>query len=106
MLTAPVPRVAASEAALTIRVLISGGVARKDVIIQAFIERDSRNRAVTFVVDSAQFYRSSTSDLEGERAPRTKEARFKDVPSGNYSVVVKLMGSSGERAQSVSSVAF
>lgn len=76
-----------------------------DLVVQAFIAPDPRNRSVTFVIDSARMYASSTAELEGDRAPRTKEVRFRAVPSGEYEVRVTLVGSDGERAQEFLNVA-
>ncbi len=86
-------------------VRVAPGPAPKDLVIQAFIERDPRNRALQFVVDSGDFYGSSTSELEGDRAPRAQEARFRRVPGGEYQVIVRLMSADGERARSVVTVA-
>ncbi len=93
------------EKVLDVRVVTAPGPAPKDLVIQAFIERDPRNRALQFVVDSGDFYGSSTSELEGDRAPRAQEARFRRVPGGEYQVIVRLMSADGERARSVVTVA-
>ena len=76
-----------------------------DLIIQAFIPPDARNRSVVFVIDSPQLYASSSAELEAERAPRTTQARFRGVPYGEYHVRVTLVGSDGERAQEITSIA-
>jgi hypothetical protein len=88
-----------AESGLVVRVLPIIGRAPTDIVVQAFIDRDARNRTVTFIVDSEEFYGSSTYDLDGERAPRTKEVRFKRLPAGFYLVRVVLSGPDGERAR-------
>ena len=83
--------------ALTARVRPSAGLAPSDVVIQAFIEPHALNRSVTFVVDSGGFYSSSVAELDGDRAPRAKEVRFRMLPAGSYEVRLTLMGADGER---------
>jgi len=85
------------------RVRPSFGVAPADVIVQAFIEPNALNRSVTFVVDSENFYSSSVVELDGERAPRAKEVRFRMLPAGSYEVRLTLIGSDGERGSLVRS---
>jgi hypothetical protein len=91
----------AEEKALEIRVLPVRGRAPTDLIVQAFISPDARNRSLVVVIDSPEMYASSSADLEAERAPRTTQVRFRGVPGGEYQVRVTLVGSDGERAQQV-----
>ena len=91
----------ADEKVLEIRVLPVRGRAPTDLIIQAFISPDTRNRSVVFVIDSRELYASSSAALEADRAPRTTQVRFRGVPEGEYQVRVTLVGSDGERAQQV-----
>jgi hypothetical protein len=88
---------AAGEQALSGRVTPSSGLAPSDVVIQAFIEPNPLNRSVTFVVDSASFYTSSVVPLDGDRAPRAKQVRFRMLPAGSYEVTLTLIGADGER---------
>src|SRR5262249_46272326 len=55
-----------------------------NVRVQAFIEPDARNRSIEFVLDSESLYTSSTAELDGDRAPRTKEVMFRNLPAGTY----------------------
>lgn len=87
----------AGGGALTARVRPSAALAPSDVVIQAFIEPHALNRSVTFVVDSGAFYSSSVAELDGDRAPRAKEVRFRMLPAGSYEVRLTLMGADGER---------
>jgi hypothetical protein len=95
----------AAEEPLAIRVLPLSGRGPRDIIIQAFIEPDARNRSVEVILDSEGFYASSTLQLDANRAPRTTETRFRRVPAGEYSVQVRLFGSDGERAREVTVLA-
>jgi len=88
---------AAAGQALTGRVRPSVAFAPSDVVIQAFIEQSALNRSVTFAMDSGAFYTSSVAELDGDRAARVKEVRFRMVPAGVYQVSVTLFGTEGER---------
>lgn len=87
---------AAERRPLEIRVAPVRSPAPTDLVVQAFIERDSRNRAVTFTVESPAFYGSSTTHLDGAQSPRTVEVRFRKVPRGAYQVRVTLIDADGE----------
>ena len=100
MLAVAVP-LRAGDKVLEIRVLPVRGRAPTDLIVQAFITPDARNRSLIFVIDSAEMYGSSSAALEAERAPRTTQVRFRGVPEGEYQVRVTLVGSNGDRAQEV-----
>jgi hypothetical protein len=80
------------------RVSPATGVAPADLLIQAFIEPDDRNRFVEFEVDSEAFYASSMAPLEGAEAPRAREVRFRMLPSGLYTIRIALIGTTGRRA--------
>jgi hypothetical protein len=67
--------------------------------IQLSIEPESDNRAVRVVAESADFYRSSEIQLNGERAPRITVFRYRSLPAGAYDVRSILIGTNGkERA--------
>ena len=83
------------------RLFAAAVLAPTDVVVQAFIEPDRRNRRVEFVVDSESMFASSTVELDGEHAPRTKEVRFRRLPAGMYEVRVTLIGTNGERGTAV-----
>jgi hypothetical protein len=75
--------------------------APSDVLVQAFIEPHARNRLVELVIDSDAFFSSSTVELDGEHAPRTKEVKFRRLPAGTYEVRVTLIGTDGARGTAV-----
>src|ERR1051325_2287632 len=88
---------AAAGDALTARVRPRIGAALSDVVIQAIIEPNALNRWVTFAADSKDFYTSSLTELDGDRAPRIMEMRFRTLPEGSYEVRVTLYGTDGQR---------
>jgi hypothetical protein len=98
LVTAQAP--AAGGRALDLRVIVQG-TGLSDVIVRAFIEPDPHNRAVEFVVDADQYYGSSVKVLDTDRAPRTNEVKFLQLPSGEYEVRVTLLGDTGVRDRAV-----
>lgn len=70
-----------------------------NLTIQLSIEPDLDNRAIRVIAESAEFYRSSEIELDGDRAPRTSVFRYRSVPAGDYEVRSVLLGTRGtERA--------
>ena len=92
------PQPIAEQRPLVIRVLPPGRLAPTDLVVQAFVERNPRNRAVKFTVDSPAFYGSSTKALDGDQAPRALDVRFREVPAGPTLVQVTLIGATGDVA--------
>ena len=84
---------------VTARVASIGAFGAAQVTIRAFIERDSRNRFVEFAISSADFYRSSRTQLEGDRAPRMKMITYERLPPGLYEVIVTVTGIDGVRGR-------
>ena len=66
------------------------------LIVRTTIEPDPDNRALEIVIDSQDFYRSSTIQLEGDQAPRTSVVEFRGVPGGNYEISARVLGQGGE----------
>jgi hypothetical protein len=83
------------------RVVPPTAYAPSDVLIEAIIEPDAHNRYVEVVIDSGAFFSSSTAELDGERAPRKKEVRFRKLPAGTYKVSVTIFGTDGRRGTAV-----
>jgi len=100
-LVVSVQQPSAEQRPLVIRVMPLRGLAPIDLVVQGFIERNPRNRAVRFTVDSPGFYGSSTTALDGEQSPRAMEVRFRQVPAGEYRVEASLIGAMGEVAYDV-----
>ena len=91
---APATFVAAKES-LSIRVSPAVSFAPANLVIRTTIEPDASNRAVEIVADSADFFRSSAIELDGERAPRTTMFEFRSLPAGEYHVQVSVIGADG-----------
>ena len=66
--------------------------------VRTVIEADIDNRALEIVAQSADYYRRSSIQLDGARAPRLNVFEFRNLPTGTYDVMSVLVGSGGERA--------
>jgi len=80
---------------VSIRVTPEQSFAPANVVIRASVEPDAANRAMEVVADGDLFYRSSTVDLDGDRAPKTMTFEFPGLPPGDYQVTVVLIGAGG-----------
>jgi hypothetical protein len=80
---------------IRVRVVPAFALNPADVIVETVIEPDVRNRGVEITVDSANFFTTSTVTLEGERAPRVRTTRFRQLPAGNYEVSATLVQDNG-----------
>ena len=67
-----------------------------NLVVRAMIEANADNRAVEIIAESADFYRSSQIQLEGEKAPRTNQFEFRSLPPGTYEVRALLIGADGQ----------
>jgi hypothetical protein len=56
------------------------------VWVRVTVERDAANRTLKIVADGDNFYRSSTIQIEGDRAPRTFNVALKSLPGGDYQI--------------------
>jgi len=72
-----------------------------NLVVRATIEVDAGNRAVEIVAESADFYRSSEIQLEGDRAARITTFEFRSLPPGTYEVRAKLFGADGQQRAAV-----
>jgi hypothetical protein len=86
-----------ADEALTIRVAPRVAMAPATLVIDAVAERDVANRALQIQVDSADYYRSSLIQLDGDQGPRTTTMRYEGVPGGTYEVRAILLGVGGKR---------
>jgi hypothetical protein len=82
---------------LTIKVSPAISFAPANLNVRTMIEADAQNRMVEVVADSANFYRSSEIQLEGDKAPRTTNFEFRSLPPGTYEVTVMLIGADGRQ---------
>lgn len=81
---------------MTLKVSPAVAFAPANLIVRATIIADADNRAVEIVAESADFYRSSMIELEGDKAARTNQFEFRSLPPGTYEVRAKLFGANGE----------
>ena len=82
---------------ITVKVSPAVAFAPANLVVRTMIEADQDNRAVEIVAESADFYRSSQIQLEGDRAPRTTNFEFLSLPPGTYEVRALLIGTGGEQ---------
>ena len=82
---------------LTLRVTPTVTSAPAEVVVTATVERNADNRALEIAAESDDFFRSSLVTLEGDQAPRTTQLHLRNLPGGEYVVMVVLHGSHGER---------
>ena len=71
---------------LALRVSPAVAFAPANLSVRATIEADAANRSIEIVAESADFYRSSAIQLDGDSAPRTSTFQFRSLPTGEYSV--------------------
>jgi hypothetical protein len=86
---------------LALRVSPSVSFAPANLIVRTTVEADAANRSIEVVAESADFYRSSTIELDGDKAPRTKQFEFRSLPQGTYSVKAFLLGTDGHMRATV-----
>ena len=82
---------------IAIRVSPAMSFAPANLVIRTSVEPDADNRVMEIVADSEEFYRSSTVQLEGDRAPKTTAFEFRSLPPGEYRVTAVLFGADGQR---------
>jgi hypothetical protein len=90
---------AGASPSLGIKVSPAVSFAPANLIIRTSVDPDAGNRALEVVAQSADFYRSSTVTLDGDRAPKTTQFEFRSLPPGEYEISVVVTGADGrERA--------
>jgi len=82
---------------LEMRVSPTVAIAPADLMVRTMVEANSANRSIEIVAESADFYRSSEIPLDGEKAARTAQFAFRNLPSGLYSVRAVLKGANAEQ---------
>jgi hypothetical protein len=65
--------------------------------VRTTVEADADNRMLEVVAQSADFYRSSSIQLDGANASRLNVFEFKSLPSGVYDVTSILIDSHGRQ---------
>jgi hypothetical protein len=88
---------------LTLKVSPAVSFAPANLVVRTMIEADKENRGMEIVAESADFYRSSEIELDGENAPRTNIFEFRSLPSGTYQVKAVLFDGNGQQRAQVRS---
>jgi hypothetical protein len=86
---------------LALRVSPAVAFAPANLSVRATVQADAANRSIEIVAESADFYRSSEIQLEGDSAPRTTTFQFRSLPTGEYSVRGILRGQGGREITTV-----
>ena len=81
---------------LQLRVTPNVSSAPSTVIVRATVARHTDNRWLHIEADSGEFFRSSSIQLDGDKAPLITEIRLPNLPSGQYIVVAVLRNNMGE----------
>jgi hypothetical protein len=80
---------------LMLRVTPNVSSAPSTVVIKATVAPNAGNRWLHIEADSGAFFRSSSVQLDGDKAPMVTEIRLKALPSGEYTVTAVLKDSAG-----------
>jgi hypothetical protein len=80
---------------VTIRVGPAVSMEPGAVRITTLVEPDERNRELVIEVESGLHFRSSTTQLDGDRSPRAHALWMKNLPAGLYEVRVRLQQETG-----------
>lgn len=81
---------------LLLRVTPNVSSAPSTVVATATVTRHADNRWLNIEAESGSFYRSSTVQLDGERAPLVTQIRLSNLPGGEYIVKAVLRNNLGE----------
>ena len=81
---------------VSMRVSPAFSFAPANLVIRASVDPDAENRSIEVIADSADFYRSSMIQLEGDRAPKTMTFEFRSVPPGDYQLTATVTGPGGQ----------
>src|SRR5262245_22900291 len=81
---------------LSLRVTPNVSSAPSTVIVKATIAKNTDNRWLHIEAESGAFYRSSTIQLDGDKAPMVTEVFLKNLPGGEYTVSAVLRNNMGE----------
>ncbi len=68
--------------------------------VRVHVAPDVANRALEVVAESAEYYRSSRIQLDGDDAPATSLLEFRSLPGGDYDVRAVLIDNTGRQRAS------
>ncbi len=95
-LLAGTPAAVSEPLAISVHPIVS--MAPATVTLNVTIEPDERNRLLTVVTDSTDFYSASEVSLDGDKAARTQRFTVKNLPAGDYLVRARITrGDDSER---------
>jgi hypothetical protein len=83
--------------ALRVAVSPAYAFAPANLRVRVTIEPSADNRTLAIVADGEAFYRSSEVDLQGDRAPKTMEFIFRNIPGGAYRISAVVKGQGGRQ---------
>jgi len=72
------------------------------LVVRVHVTPDVANRALEVVAESADYYRSSRIQLDGDGAPTSSLLEFRSLPGGDYDVRAVLIDNAGRQRASAS----
>jgi hypothetical protein len=84
---------------VAVRVSPNMSMAPATVRVVVTVEPDADNRELELEADSGAFYTSSTVQLDGSKAPRLQWFTLKELPSGTYEVLARVVRRNGDRRE-------
>jgi hypothetical protein len=79
-------------------------VARGTAQLRVLVERNDANRALIWEVDGPNYYRSSTTQLDGTAAPKSWFFFVHDLPEGEYAVRATVIRSNNSESMAMSKI--
>ena len=79
----------------------SQSFAPSDMVVRVHVAPDAANRALVIVADSADYYRRSVVQIDGESGPRIIVLELRSVPGGDYQIRAAVMDGAGHELGSV-----
>ena len=70
------------------------------LVVRVHVTPDVANRALEVVAESADYYRSSRIQLDGDDAPTSSLLEFRSLPGGDYDVRAVLIDNAGRQRAS------
>lgn len=93
-----------ADESISIAVRPSVTTSRGTAQLKVLVERNDRNRILTWEADGPNFYRSSRMELEGAAAPRSWFFFVRDLPEGEYDIRATVKRNDNSESAAVSSI--
>lgn len=93
-----------AEPRVSLRVNVNVAMAPANLLVVMHVPPDKRNRGLTVVADSGEYYRSTYIELEGSHDAEIQQVWFKALPAGEYDVTAELEGAGGVLGKAVTRV--